>query len=146
MMTDEMSYNLCVKHFRDANPALPPQPEADQTLAALLRSPATAPALHVPDGLRLDFGGLAEAVGEMAGVLRAADVTRGDRVVLVVPDGPVEHDSRATVALALGLERARRRPFRLEARGQANLENPLFIPPKTHYELQLRAAFLLPQR
>jgi acyl-CoA synthetase (AMP-forming)/AMP-acid ligase II len=87
--TDEMSYNPDVKHSRDADPALPPQPEADQTLAALLRSPATAPALHVPDGLRLDFGGLAEAAGEMAGVLRAAGVTRGDRVVLVVPDGPV---------------------------------------------------------
>jgi acyl-CoA synthetase (AMP-forming)/AMP-acid ligase II len=84
-----MSYNPDVKHSRDADPALPPQPEADQTLAALLRSPATAPALHVPDGLRLDFGGLAEAAGEMAGVLRAAGVTRGDRVVLVVPDGPV---------------------------------------------------------
>ena len=84
-----MSYNPYVKHCRDAGPALSPRPEADQTLAALLRGPATAPALHVPDGLRLDFGGLAEAVGEMAGVLRAAGVTRGDRVVLVVPDGPV---------------------------------------------------------
>ena len=88
-MTDEMSYNPRVKRFGHADPVLPPQPEADQTLATLLRGPATAPALHVPDGLRLDFGGLAEAVGEMAGVLRAAGVTRGDRVVLVVPDGPV---------------------------------------------------------
>ena len=88
-LTDEMSYNPRVKRFRDADPVLPPQPESDQTLAALLRGPATAPALHVPDGLRLDLGGLAEAVGEMAGVLRAAGVTRGDRVVLVVPDGPV---------------------------------------------------------
>ena len=60
-----MSYNPDVKHSRDADPALPPRraAEADQTLAALLRSPATAPALHVPDGLRLDFGGLAEAAG-----------------------------------------------------------------------------------
>lgn len=63
---------------------------SDQTLAALLDGgPADAPALHVPDGLRLDFGGLAGAVGEMAGILRAAGVERGDRVVLVVPDGPV---------------------------------------------------------
>ena len=63
---------------------------SDQTLAALLRGgPDGAPALHVPDGLQLDFGGLAGAVGELAGILRAAGVTRGDRVVLVVPDGPV---------------------------------------------------------
>ena len=63
---------------------------SDQTLAALLRGgPDSAPALHVPDGLQLDFGGLAAAVGELAGILRAAGVTRGDRVVLVVPDGPV---------------------------------------------------------
>jgi acyl-CoA synthetase (AMP-forming)/AMP-acid ligase II len=63
---------------------------SDQTLTALLRGgPDAAPALHVPDGLRLDFGGLAGAVGELAGILRAAGVTRGDRVVLVVPDGPV---------------------------------------------------------
>jgi acyl-CoA synthetase (AMP-forming)/AMP-acid ligase II len=63
---------------------------SDQTLAALVRGGrADAPALQVPDGLRLDFGGLADAVGEMAGVLRAAGVARGDTVVLVVPDGPL---------------------------------------------------------
>ncbi len=65
-------------------------PTTPETLAALLHGgPASAPALHVPDGLRLDFGGLADAAGELAGILRAAGVARGDRVVLVVPDGPV---------------------------------------------------------
>src|SRR4051794_1098727 len=69
-------------------PFCPLNPRLIRRSPALLRGPAAA-ALHVPDGLHLDFGGLAEAVGEMAGVLRAAGVTRGDRVVLVVPDGPV---------------------------------------------------------
>src|SRR6476659_4836677 len=84
-----MSYNPWMNRLRNADAVRSRQPEAEQTLAALLRGPAAAAAVHVPDGLRLDYAGLAEAVGEMAGVLRAAGVTRGDRVVLAVPDGPV---------------------------------------------------------
>lgn len=61
-----------------------------------------------------------------------------------VPEAEAERSSRAAVSIALGLELARRKPFRLEARGQLNLENPLFVPDRTHFELQLRAALLLP--
>jgi hypothetical protein len=63
-----------------------------------------------------------------------------------VPEELAERSSRAAVGLALGVELARGKPFRLEARGQFNLENPLFVPDRTHFELQLRAAFLLPVR
>jgi acyl-CoA synthetase (AMP-forming)/AMP-acid ligase II len=66
-----------------------PQSEPD-TLAALVHcASATAPALHVPGGQRLTFGGLAEATGDMAGILSSAGVARGDRVALVIPDGPL---------------------------------------------------------
>ncbi len=64
-----------------------PQPE---TLAALLTAGRPHdPALLLPDGeSTLDFAQLAEAVGQLAGILRAAGVERGDRVALVLPDGP----------------------------------------------------------
>jgi acyl-CoA synthetase (AMP-forming)/AMP-acid ligase II len=64
--------------------------DAGETLAAVLGGgPADAPALVVPGGGPvLGFGLLAEAVGELAGVLSAAGVARGDRVALVLPDGP----------------------------------------------------------
>lgn len=60
------------------------------TLAALLRAGAPAhPAVVVPDGgTTLNFGALEEAVGGLAGVLAAAGAERGDRVALVLPNGP----------------------------------------------------------
>lgn len=66
---------------------IPPQPE---TLAALLTAGrAHDPALILPEAeSTLDFARLEEAVGELAGILCAAGVERGDRVALVLPDGP----------------------------------------------------------
>jgi hypothetical protein len=62
----------------------------------------------------------------------------------VVEDAEHDRNSRATVALGVGVERAGRRPFRIEARGVTVLQNPFFPSDKKRFELQVRAAFLLP--
>lgn len=74
----------------DAHPADAAGVHRGETLASLLtRGSATEPALVVPGGgPALDFATLEEAVGSFAGVLRSAGIARGDRVALVLPDGP----------------------------------------------------------
>jgi acyl-CoA synthetase (AMP-forming)/AMP-acid ligase II len=59
------------------------------TLSALLGSPGGATALvAADDGARTSYADLAADVDALAGKLRAAGVERGDRVALVVPEGP----------------------------------------------------------
>jgi hypothetical protein len=62
------------------------------------------------------------------------------------PNQVHERYTRATVTVGLGLELARRRPFRIEARSLTVLEDPLFPSNESRFELHLRAAFLLPLR
>ena len=60
-----------------------------RTLAAALSAAAGAPALITAEtGDALTYDQLAERVDELAGRLRAAGVERGERVAMVLPNGP----------------------------------------------------------
>ncbi len=60
-----------------------------QTLAALIADhPADAPAIGAPDRGWLSYGGLREQAAAVAEALYAAGVGRGDRVGIVLPNGP----------------------------------------------------------
>ena len=66
--------------------ATPPAPEP---LLAILRDGERRPALICPDdGTVLSHAGLAAAVHQLAGELAALGVGHGDRVALVLPNGP----------------------------------------------------------
>ncbi len=63
---------------------LPPEP-----LSAILREGSPSPALICPDdGTVVSHGELASAVHQFAGVLAGLGVARGQRVALVLPNGP----------------------------------------------------------
>lgn len=74
----------------DAGPADAAGSPGGETLASVLsRGSAHEPALVVPGGGPVfDFATPSESVESFAGVLRSAGITRGDRVALVLPDGP----------------------------------------------------------
>lgn len=59
------------------------------TLAALVAThPAEARAIGAPDRPWLTFGGLADLARQTADTLHAAHIGRGDRVAIVLPNGP----------------------------------------------------------
>jgi acyl-CoA synthetase (AMP-forming)/AMP-acid ligase II len=59
------------------------------TLKALVADhPADAPALGAPGRDWLNYGGLRDLAGTVAGSLHAAGIGRGDRVAIVLPNGP----------------------------------------------------------
>src|SRR5262249_30103689 len=59
-----------------------------ETLLDLLEAGNAAdPAIIVPDGPCLDYGGLREQVKRTADALAALGLERGDRVALVLPNG-----------------------------------------------------------
>src|SRR5688572_19208160 len=59
------------------------------TVSELLRAGADdALALVVPGGPALTFAELRKQVGDLAGQLSGAGITRGDRVAIVLPNGP----------------------------------------------------------
>ena len=63
--------------------------EAAEPLSAILAAPGSRVALVCPDDERsLTVDGLAAIVGELAGRLHALGVRRGDRVAIVLDDGP----------------------------------------------------------
>jgi acyl-CoA synthetase (AMP-forming)/AMP-acid ligase II len=60
-----------------------------ETLAALIgRHPGDAPAIGAPDRPWLSYGGLREQIDRAREDLRGAGVGRGDRVAIVLPNGP----------------------------------------------------------
>ena len=67
-----------------------PREGAHDVIAGLLGgAPASAPAIVCPeDGSSRSYGELADVVTRQAGLLSAAGVERGDRVALVLPNGP----------------------------------------------------------
>jgi acyl-CoA synthetase (AMP-forming)/AMP-acid ligase II len=67
-----------------------PSSSARETLSVLLTEGNDSdPALYFPDGgRRLSYGALANLVDEHAGILASVGVVRGDRVAIVLPDGP----------------------------------------------------------
>ncbi|MCX7645428.1 MAG: acyl--CoA ligase [Rhodobacteraceae bacterium] len=72
-----------------------------ETLAGLLAPhPAEAPALGAPGRAWLSFGALRALGREVAGALRAAGIGRGDRVAIVLPNGPEMAAAFLTVAQA----------------------------------------------
>lgn len=61
----------------------------DETIDALLAAhPGDAPAIGAPDRPWLDFAGLRALIGETRASLAAAGIGRGDRVAIVLPNGP----------------------------------------------------------
>jgi acyl-CoA synthetase (AMP-forming)/AMP-acid ligase II len=64
-------------------------PLAGEPLLAILREGSPSPALICPDdGTVVSHGELASAVHQLAGVLAGLGVARGQRVALVLPNGP----------------------------------------------------------
>ena len=64
-------------------------PQHARTLATALSAATDAPALITAEtGETLDYRLLVERVGDLAGRLRAEGVERGDRVAIVLPNGP----------------------------------------------------------
>jgi acyl-CoA synthetase (AMP-forming)/AMP-acid ligase II len=60
-----------------------------ETLQALLAAhPGEAPAIGAPDRPWLDFGGLRDQAAAVREALHAAGIGRGDRVAIVLPNGP----------------------------------------------------------
>jgi acyl-CoA synthetase (AMP-forming)/AMP-acid ligase II len=59
-----------------------------ETLAELLGDGLGTALVRADDGERESYGQFAEQVDDVAGRLRALGVDRGDRVALVIPDGP----------------------------------------------------------
>ncbi len=71
------------------------------TLKALLADhPADAPALGAPDRPWLSHGGLRDLAAATASSLHAAGIGRGDRVAIVLPNGPEMAAAFVTVAQA----------------------------------------------
>jgi acyl-CoA synthetase (AMP-forming)/AMP-acid ligase II len=71
------------------------------TLADLLSAaPDTAPALGAPGRAWLDFGGLRALAARVSSALAAAGIGRGDRVAIVLPNGPEMAAAFVTVAQA----------------------------------------------
>lgn len=69
------------------------------TIAALLRShPAEAPALGAPDRPWLTYGALRALAGTTRAALNAAGLGRGDRVAIVLPNGPEMASAFVTLA------------------------------------------------
>ena len=59
------------------------------TIAALIaRHPEDAPAFGAPDRPWLSYGGLRALAADVRADLAAAGVGRGDRVAIVLPNGP----------------------------------------------------------
>jgi len=72
-----------------------------QTIAELVAAPdATAPAIGAPDRLWLDFAGLRAQGATTAAALHRAGIGRGDRVAIVLPNGPEMAAAFLTVAQA----------------------------------------------
>jgi acyl-CoA synthetase (AMP-forming)/AMP-acid ligase II len=72
-----------------------------KTLAELMaRGEAHAPALRAPNREALTFEGLRAQVTETLGVLNAAGIGRGDRIAIVLPNGP--EMASAFLAVAAG--------------------------------------------
>jgi oxalate---CoA ligase len=69
---------------------MPPATDAPETLAALLEGkPGDAPAIVCPeDGVPRSFTALTDAATRQAALLSAAGVERGDRVAMVLGNGP----------------------------------------------------------
>jgi acyl-CoA synthetase (AMP-forming)/AMP-acid ligase II len=70
---------------------MPPDSEpSGESLAALLEgAPSEAPAIVCPeDGAPRSYGELTAAIADLAGLLATAGVERGDRVAIVLPNGP----------------------------------------------------------
>ncbi|MDT8856233.1 acyl--CoA ligase [Paracoccaceae bacterium Fryx2] len=69
------------------------------TLAALIaRAPDDAPAIGAPDRPWLTFGALRALTGRTLAALHAAGIGRGDRVAIVLPNGPEMAAAFVTVA------------------------------------------------
>ena len=69
------------------------------TLSNLIAShPADAPAIGTPDRTWLSFGGLRELALQVRAQLLAAGIGRGDRVAIVLPNGPEMATAFVTVA------------------------------------------------
>lgn len=70
-----------------------------QTLAALLASASPdAPAIGAPDRPWLTFAGLADQTARTLAALHAAGIGRGDRVAIVLPNGPETAAAFVTIA------------------------------------------------
>ena len=75
-------------------------PLTPEPLPAILREGSPSPALICPDdGTVVSHGELASAVHQLAGVLAGLGVARGQRVALVLPNGPEIVESLLAVAL-----------------------------------------------
>ena len=69
------------------------------TLHALLAShPADAPAIGAPDRAWMSFGGLRDQTTVTLAALHAAGIGRGDRVAIVLPNGPEMASAFVTIA------------------------------------------------
>jgi acyl-CoA synthetase (AMP-forming)/AMP-acid ligase II len=71
---------------------------ADTLHALLARGAADAPAIGAPDRPPLSHGGLRELAGRTLAALNAVGIGRGDRVAIVLPNGP----DMATAFLTIG--------------------------------------------
>jgi acyl-CoA synthetase (AMP-forming)/AMP-acid ligase II len=75
-------------------------PLTPEPLSAILREGSPSPALICPDdGTVVSHGDLASAVHQLAGVLAGLGVARGQRVALVLPNGPEIVELLLAVAL-----------------------------------------------
>ncbi|MBP7002124.1 acyl--CoA ligase [Amaricoccus sp.] len=71
------------------------------TLASLIAShPSDAPALGAPEREWLGFGGLRQLAHEVRATLAEAGIARGDRVAIVLPNGPEMAAAFVTIAQA----------------------------------------------
>ena len=66
----------------------------------IARHPADAPAIGAPERPWLDFGGLRALAAATTATLHAAGIGRGDRVAIVLPNGPEMAAAFVTVAQA----------------------------------------------
>lgn len=72
--------------------------ETANTIGKLLqRAPRDAPAISAPGGRVLDYGGLGALVSRLSGALAQAGIGAGDKVAIVLPNGP----AAATAFLAV---------------------------------------------
>lgn len=70
------------------------------TVLALLRGAADAPAIGAPDAQPLTHGGLRDLAHATVAALNAIGIGRGDRVAIVLPNGP--QMAASFIAIAAG--------------------------------------------
>ena len=74
--------------------------EAKSIIARIAAGADGAPAIAAPDRITLTHGGLRRLIGETAAQLHALGLGRGDRVAIVLPNGPEMATAFVAVAAA----------------------------------------------